>query len=379
VGHLRELNVSGLSTEEWNYIRGLFLADGYSYIGKRGERRVTFSLNKVEGELALRLVELLARAGLNPFKWTSKQRNVITVLVNSKALVSFLPDKKILRSDDVAERERLFEENKLFTAKEGVPFLAGLLDGDGRCRVRVRRTKGYIRAVTSSWSFAQKSYPFLADYVRRFVESLAREDTHASVYNDAGTIDVYIPISSREALLEAGIEKYSWRVTRCLREVAEARSKRLKYYTMNQVAQLLSVHPSTVKNWLKAGAMRYVREKSRKVVFDGGRRKREASLWYCIPVEEAEKFGKKLQQREDEAKKVEKSREVVKLVEVAKMLGISLNTLHGWCRCGKLRATLVRKLRTRGGNRYLVVSKEEVERLRKQVEMKVTYKGQRRN
>jgi excisionase family DNA binding protein len=365
------LNVSGLSAEEWNYIRGLFLADGYSYIGKRGERRVTFSLNKVEGELALRLVELLARAGLNPYKWINPRRNVITVLVNSKALVSFLPNKKILGSDDVAERESLFEENKLFTAKEGVPFLAGLLDGDGRCRVHIRRTKGYIRAVTSSWSFAQKSYPFLADYVRTFVESLAQGGTHAGVYNDDGTIDVYIPISSREALLEAGIAKYSWRVARCLMEVAEAKSKRLKYYTMSQVAQLLNVHPSTVKNWLKAGAMRYVREKSRKVVFDRGRRKREASLWYCTPVEEVEKFRKKLQQGEEETKRVEESGEVVKLVEVAKMLGISLDTLHGWCQCGKLRARLVHRLRTQGGNRYLVVPREEVERLRKQVEKKV--------
>lgn len=358
-----ELKVEALSSEEWSYLRGLFLTDGSCYIGRganRGRYEVRFSLDgRFEEELALRIAELLRRAGLNPFTVRDSVRHSICVCVHSKALAAFFPNKRVLSVEGVEGGKRFLKENRLLGSVDlGVAFVAGLLDGDGRCRVSVRTAGGSVIAVSQSWSFSQVSYPFLADYVERFVESLASGGVHRGVYDDSGLVEVYIRKCGKEALLDAGIAKYSWKVTRCLSKVAEAEGRCFRYYTAKGAARMLGVNPQTVNKWLRTGEMRYIKEKCREGV--GDRR----ALWFRIPVEEVERFKEKLRQQEEAAVKAEAAGDVVKLVDAARILSVSLNTLHDWSLTGRIQTKMVHRVGRRGLGRYLVVSKEEVERLR---------------
>jgi hypothetical protein len=138
-----ELLVDALSGEEWSYVLGLFFADGWCSVTKYrrgvGSRYpVGFDLQGGEGELAYKLIALLRRAGLNPRKVTGRQgKDMIEVVMASKPFLYFLPDKKNL-SDNAVARRAFFERNKLYDIRFGIPFLAGLLDGDGSCSVRVQ-------------------------------------------------------------------------------------------------------------------------------------------------------------------------------------------------------------------------------------------------
>jgi hypothetical protein len=177
----KPLNVDALSREEWNYIRGLFLADGSSSIHtdkKRGRRfRVGFCLQGNEEGIVERLVKMMKKVGMNPCVMFPKGKDEIVVEIVSKALFRFLPCKSTLKSSDDA-REEFYDENDLYDAANGIPFLAGLLDGDGTLKVYVERGRstgvGFLGDVALwTWSFTQRRYPFLANYVKTFVNSLS--------------------------------------------------------------------------------------------------------------------------------------------------------------------------------------------------------------
>jgi hypothetical protein len=276
----RELRVDSLSSEEWNYLRGLFLADGCSFI-KPHERNyyVRFFLQKDEVELARRVVEMTRRAGLNPHVHAELRKNMVTVTVLSKSLLTFLPSKRRLLVDE-AERVRFFEGNGLHGVKCGIPFLAGLLDGDGACWVYIQRHR-FECLNRWNWNFAQHKYGFLVDYVNQFVEHLAEGGVAERVRSD-GVVELRFRKAGIVALLNERISDYSWKVARWLEKCDAFRSGRAKYCTARDVARMFGVSQNfVIKRWLKGGKMRYER---------GSVRGSEARTCYFIDFDEVERF-----------------------------------------------------------------------------------------
>nr|MDO8100853.1 helix-turn-helix domain-containing protein [Candidatus Njordarchaeota archaeon] len=289
----RELKVSALSVDEWNYIRGLFLADGCSGVeeGERGSRayriRFFFGRRAEEDMLVHRVIELMIKAGLPPKMRKDPHENMTIVSVCSKSLLNFLPNKAMLR-EDASERKAFVDRNKLSTTKRGIAFVAGLLDGDGYCDIHVNKrrcTFGEVRRWR--WVFSQRRYPFLAAYLKSYVESLAPDSVHTSIQTN-GVCVINIRKSGIEAMLNEGIANYSWRVADWLKRFSEAKSERMKYCTTGELARMLNISRDTVRKWLKDKKMRYVRRTN-------GNTDRNLSYYY-IPLEEAKKFRKMIEE-----------------------------------------------------------------------------------
>jgi excisionase family DNA binding protein len=351
----RELQVDALSPEEWNYLRGLFLADGYS-VAMHGRFRgyvVYFYLQGNEEELALRVAGWLRRAGLNPRLWRQRRRkDMVAVVTSSKSLLGFLPDKKALLRDAMARR-RFFDENRLLSAEGGVPFIAGLLDGDGHCGVTIMNGRGCFGRWVSKykWSFTQRRYMFLAEYVSKFVESLVQGGAHIFIVpNGAAEVDIHK--SGTKALLEAGIARYSWKVVQWQRSIADVESERVKHCNVGEAARIIGVSKQVVRRWLKSGEMKHVRNEGK--IW----RRSPPSIPY-IPMEEVERFKEEVQLQRAEMEKAK--REGVRLREAERILGVSYWTLRRAYKRGELRATLVREYR---GQWYWVIPRGDVKRVK---------------
>ena len=252
----RELRVDALSSEEWNYLHGLFFADGSSFIRRRLHQYcVKFSFQGNEVELARRVVVMTRKIGLNPHVYGDRHKNMFNVIVLSMSLFSFLPSKARLLLDQ-GERERFFESNRLYEVRFGIPFLAGLLDGDGACWVTKPRTR--LRSLNKwNWNFAQGKYAFLIEYVRRFVESLAKGSTAERVI-PTEVVEIRFRKAGIIALLNKGIGDYSWKVAWWLEKCDSFRSGRAKYCTARNVARMLGLSQNfVIKWWLKGGKRRY--------------------------------------------------------------------------------------------------------------------------
>lgn len=305
VGEGRKLNVTALSALEWNYLRGLFLADGHSYVDKRvakrmqGRRRrayvVKYSLQGNEEQLARNIAAMLKRTELNSRVEKCSKRYEWDVYVFSKQLLYFLPDKKSLV--DVETRKRFFEENRLFTLEEGMPFLAGLLDGDGSFGPYVKKAP-FNRLDPWRWEFAQSKcgMTFLVEYIEKFVESLVSNSVIVRVKRGIGGIvdgrklpaadlvSVRIRKSGILGLLEAGVARYSWKADRWLKATAEFRSERESYYSTGEAARMLGVSRATVVRWLNASRISYVRRR--------GSGNSKGLCFRYIPANEFQKFKK---------------------------------------------------------------------------------------
>lgn len=282
--------------------------------------------------------------------------NMITVATCSRSLFDFLPDKKSLKKD-AGTRKRFLEENNLFGIEGGIPFLAGLLDGDGSCQVNIQ--KYYFHSVRPwRWSLIQSSYPFLVDFVEKFVNSLVPKSVTVTVRSN-GPREAWIHKSGINALLDAGIARYSWKVAQWSQKMTEAQCKETNYYNTGQVARMFNVSGYIVRSWLKAGKLKYRRETVRTRKTGGLTLSR-----HYIPIEELEKFREKspaefMEERERVRRIKDKG---VSLVNLAEMLNVSPDKLRYLYHCGQLAATLVRD---ELGHRRLVVPNDEIESLRK--------------
>jgi len=357
----RSFDVSALTTEKWNYIRGLFLADGYS--STHGTR---FCFSEEEEGLAHRLFELLNRAHLTPKISRSNRKKMVTVDVYSRSLHFFLPSDKRTLANTTAWSEFL-RKNRLGYARFGIPFVAGLLDGDGCCSVCVQHGNGSYFGTVSKWRwiFSQSKYPFLAEYMKGFVESLApgsiRVCQHDHVGNRLGSfngvVDVSILKRGAIAMLNAGISNYSWKVSQWLGKVQQAYRERRAYSTTGQVARIIGVNAKTIRRWLNMSSghgqitARYIRKKPTK--------DRKYGSWYYIPERDVETLKEKILTDKLKAEKLKRAG-WKKLVDVAKMLGIHHTTLNQLYWRGKLRARLAYE---KGLRKCLLISKSDVGRL----------------
>ncbi len=358
MGQMRHLNVTALSRKELAYLLGLYIADGYSHMGKKTRRRkshsyrVGFCLNINELELARRVTGLLKRIGPNPRIHKDRLKDMWIVLTYSKALFLFLPRKRVLR-DSIYVRSRFFEEHKLASVECGIPFIAGLIDGDGCCQVCVEESenKPCFGAVGQwKWSITQSRYLFLVDYAKEFIECLAPASTRVRVRSNGPTV-LYVRRLGIRALLDAGIAQFSYNAADWLRKVDECRSERRKYLTTGQVARRLDIGYLTVERWIRSGRMGHFRKKL------GARE--SALSWYYIPVEEADRVEQEVLRDKERTKRIRNGG--VKLRDLVEMLGISYPSLLRWHEHGKLQAAVVRE----GSLRYLVAPQSEVARLKK--------------
>nr|MDO8100132.1 helix-turn-helix domain-containing protein [Candidatus Njordarchaeota archaeon] len=346
------MRVEALSPREWAYLRGLYLADG--------TKRVTFCLGGNETELSLKLVELLRRAGLKPIVKSDRKEDMLLVSAWSLSLLEFLGRKSILM-DDAELRRRFFEENRLMSVEFGVPFTAGLIDGDGFCQASVVDELGPFGKVNKwRWGFAQKKLPFLLDYFREFVESLAPGSVRLRE-RENGVVVAEVRQAGIEALLKAGIAFYSVKATQWLRRVEELvrTSRRRNYMTLSEVAEELRVGKPTVWRWLKTGRMQCVQWTARRLKNGEGT---YPSHRY-FHTDEVERVRVEI---DDERERLRKVREDggVKFNNVAKLLGVPRTTLRRWCRSGRVQATLVRG---RNIDKGYWIPREEVERLKREL------------
>jgi DNA-binding transcriptional MerR regulator len=337
------LKVEALSSEEWNYLRGLFFADGNRFVRRHGKKdyRILFFFQGDEGDLASRSVAMLERAGLRPRLGWDKRENMLVVWVSSRSLLEFLPDKGALR-DDVARREKLFEEQELFSVKCGVPFMAGLLDGDGSLQVRVNK-RCFRRSPSMHWSFSQSRYPFLIDYVVSFVKSVAPSGVKVRVC-ERGKREVDFRVHAVHTLLRLGIAKYSWKAARCLDEASRLLVERGMFYTTSEVGAMFGLSVQVVNRWVRDGKLKFC---TRVGIGRNARR--------YFSREDVESFA-------EELGRVEKVKhEGLSLREVAGDVGVSDTMLRKLWHSGQIQATMVHGER---GPKYLVIPRDDVQKLK---------------
>jgi hypothetical protein len=233
------MDLNDLTNGERGYLLGLYLSDGC--LQKRSKRsyRVTFHLQGNEGKIANRVGELLRRANMKPSVSYSKGENCIVVGASSRNLNEFFPNKDALKYDEQG-RERFFDENGFHGVQNGVPFCAGLLDGDGTCRAycyqwRHRKTAGSFGSIRVRWKFSQNKLPFLIDFLHEFLESLAPNSTCiASCFHvNTGRSERLVRFSNsgRKTLLEAGVGKWSWKAAECELKVSQLLKEKQKRKT----------------------------------------------------------------------------------------------------------------------------------------------------
>lgn len=346
------LRVDALSAEEWAYLRGLYLADG--------TKRVTFCLGGDEVELSLKLVDMLNRAGLKPIVKKDPDEEMLLVSAWSLSLLEFLGRKGTLLHD-VEARRRFFEENRLMSVGLGVPFIAGLIDGDGFCQVSVVDELGPFGKVNRwRWGFAQKKLPFLLDYFREFVESLALKSVRIRVMRN-GVVVAEICQAGIKALLKAGITSHSVKANQWVKRVEELdkTSRRVSYLTSNEVAEKLRVSKPTVWRWLKTGKMRCAQWTARRL-----KNGKETYLSHrYIHAEEVERVRYELEEERALLKQVREDG-YVKFNDVARVLNVPKTTLRRWFRSGRVQVTLVRG---RNRDRGYWMPRKDVERLKRRV------------
>lgn len=361
----KKLNANALSTGEWNYLHGLFLADGYrdAYEYRRNcwSYRIRFFLQGDQLEIAHRIATLIKKTGLKPHVGWDPIKNMIIVRVYSILLFDFLPDGKRLR-DDPIYREHFYENNGLLNLQKGMPFIAGLLDGDGRCQAWISKgRRSFLGSMNKwLWSFSQTKFLFLIDYILKFAESLAPDSVRVMI-NGRGRI-VSFRKSLIIALLKLGIEEYSWKVTQWLNKVVMLERDRGIYHTVGEVARMFNVSSFVARNWIKAGKLSYLRRTDEK----------GKSYRYFVSTEEVERFREIFLKERNALERIKS--DGVKLVDAAEMLGIPYSTLRRWHRFGKFRAVMVHE----GSLRFLVVPRDEINQIKAKC-AKRNEKGKRTN
>ncbi len=312
------MNINASTPQERSYLLGLFLTDGYLDEGRKGSHeQVTYALQGNEGEIANRVTTFLERCCLKPR--TYHYGNMIAVTASCTNLSEFLPDKETLLKDCDARR-RFFERNDLlFNLGNRVAFCGGLIDGDGSCRARLQNQKGggsrCLGTLVVNWSLYQVKYPYLLDFFHEFVDSLAPNSTC---------------FVRRKVRQKKGEEE-----------------------------------PTKTTGKIVFGA--YVNRAGREALLRAG-----IAGWSWKVSKCMDSVFALIQEREKERVKRVKSvmsEGGMKLVDVAKMLGMSSTTLRDWHKCGKIHANLVCVGGVQAGRRkFFVIPKVEVENLKRRKE-----------
>lgn len=340
------MDIEALSDADWNYLLGMYFADG----NRNRKYEIKFCLQGNETDIAEKLTQLLKRTGLSPHVvFGESGKDDIIVRAYSTRLVDLLPNKKTLMSDPEA-REEFFDENKLFIIENGIPFLAGLLDGDGCCPIFLRKRHGVRGEIDKwGWSFRQTRLPFLIDYVTTFVHSIAPNSLRVTTQEGGRKQTIRFRKLATIALLDAGLARYSCKVARWCEKTTKIADHVAEYITTGEIARILNVSDFTVRKWISTGKLKscpkltYTTEKH----------------WKHVSREELERFREIIN---EQAKIIESAKkDSVRLADVAKTLGVSYSKLYNQHRLGRLQATLIRQMGS--VHTYLVMQSSEAQKL----------------
>lgn len=328
------MNTAALTPEELSYLLGLYCADGY-LTKRKNSAGVFWCLQGNEEPIANRVEALLTRTGLRPRLHFSRHGG-IEVAVYSMSLSKIFPVKKNVLKRSVAWRFL----KRYLSIECGIPFFAGLIDGDGRCKAYYNhRSHGFFGYVSSHWDFSQTKFPSLREYLHEFIETLSPSGSTIRTYRrQKGSREradhvVLIRKSGMQALLQNGLDKYSWKVEMWQQQIAELQrrlsSLRSSVCTVGQVARLLGLSRAAIWKRCKMGNVKTLRGHGR--------------TWYLIPSEEVERLIRE--------------RNGYTTSQLARKLDVTVSTVSMLCKAGKIRAL-------RGGNRkrYLIPV-DEAERL----------------
>jgi hypothetical protein len=199
----------------------------------------SFFLQGDESELGERVMRLIERAGLCPKLRASRKCRMIEVRFYLVGLLDLLPDGWALL-DDTLLRARFFSSNCLYWVGRGLPFFAGLLDGDGHCTaslVKARWARSCVYGVLNQWrwDFVQSKFPFLVDYMRSFLQVVSPKGGF-HVYTGRGgfgcsrvSYHLCLTKPAISALLGVGVARFSWKAARWQRKVSELQRSRSSY------------------------------------------------------------------------------------------------------------------------------------------------------
>jgi len=280
--HNRKMKAGALSSEDRAYLLGLYFADGCLDKHSRSSCRLRVYLQGDEMEIASRVAEMLTRSELSPHIYREKRCNSVIVSADAVNLTSLFPEKKRYLSLEDGGKGWVSREG--LNGKLGVPFIAGLLDGDGCIRAASGRL-GIFGCVRTHWVFGQMKYLFLVDFFIEYMKGLASKSTCVT-YRSDGKRDIYILASGRKALIDAGIAKWSYKIARYLVRVGEIKEEitnlKSKFCAVSQVAQRLNVWPQTVRKWCKRGYIRHIRIR--------GHGSLSGNYRYVVPIEEVNRI-----------------------------------------------------------------------------------------
>nr|MDO8099416.1 helix-turn-helix domain-containing protein [Candidatus Njordarchaeota archaeon] len=344
-----KIAIDTLLPEERAYLLGLYFTDG-SLCHEKSSYRVQFYFGNSETRLAERTIVLLKRLGLNPKMSRPKGRNYLAVRASASNLVSFFPEKDRFLTPKPNEAHGWARYERL-EGNLGIPFIAGLLDGDGY--LRIAYDKRSILGIDKCWSFAQVKFKFLADFLVDYVKKLATRGTRVSMMGN-GRINVTILASGEKALLQKGIEKWSVKVADWARKLEKMKSKiltlRSRFHTVPEAAYKLGVARASMLLWCRRGIVRHLCIRSY-------RRVREIRSLSLIPAEEIERLRAFLAENEYKAKG--SSHKLLTVIEATKLLKLCRSRIEECCKNGELKAV---SLSTIGGDKKYLIPIEEVKR-----------------
>jgi len=137
---IKEVNFNKLSDEEWNWLIGLFIADGSKAKELRTFRTYFYLNSKKDFRVLQKLEQILDSLNVRRFKQI-KRRGTLYLRISCKRFYEAMPDKQ-----------------KGFVPTNIEAFIAGFIDGDGYITER-RGVIGFSQTIVK-WIG-----PFIADYL----------------------------------------------------------------------------------------------------------------------------------------------------------------------------------------------------------------------
>jgi hypothetical protein len=367
----REVKLDLLSPQERAYLLGLYFTDGcVMVLRRRSLGGVVFYLSEGEEELAERISSVFRRLGLNPVVRPPRKKRMVSVSVCGMLLFRGLfPDKRqflgLGLNDGLVSRwlvlEGLQDNAGRKVSNLAVPFIGGLLDGDGRVEASLCFDRSVFGYIEKEWYFSQRKYPFLVDYLVEFLgQALGTKRGSFTCFVRRTSVRITGLLSvGHQLLLRLGLAKWSWKVDKWLKKVERLEREHAdlmaSFLTTHEVAKRVHVNPKSVFDWCRKGRVKHICIRS-----FGARH-----YTRLIPANELEQLVKAVRQRRADESRVISARHDGRLVttrEVSHVLNLSLCRVRQLCREGKLRAICLPSLFGSKKKRYLIPA-GEVERL----------------
>jgi len=186
-GRTKQLCRGNVSQAEWDWLVGLYYADGCKF-KDRYHYTVVFTLSIHEKEVIEKLSSILTTLGLRVGLYPRKNKRAVDVKTFSKDFFRNLPHK-----------------TEKYSPKLPLAYLAGLFDGDGFIKKYERGEK---------WVFTQARYPHLAQDVTEITKQYGNATlniAHHQIVSRKTTYRVLLPKSIRKALLQSEFANYCLR------------------------------------------------------------------------------------------------------------------------------------------------------------------------